>query len=105
MIPNHIQLKKIAAEIRHWQQANQTSYTIFYRQSGKIMGIYSVNEEDEVGILFVNKDYPNSDLILELIHQHCHTLNEEILVYTWNQEAIDAYEAIVPEFYSLVDLS
>ena len=104
MLSKKEQLKEIINEIKHWQQIKKVPHTIFYRQSGKVIGIYSVTETDESGILFVNKDYPDAALIVELIHQHCHVLNEEILVYTWKAKAIEAYESVVPQSYRLVDL-
>ncbi|MEA5510536.1 hypothetical protein VB715_12250 [Crocosphaera sp. UHCC 0190] len=91
-------------EIQYWQENSQIPYTIYYRKSGIIIGIYSRDELEESGILFVNKDYSDPALVLELIHHHCHILNEEILIYTWDAKAMEAYESVVPRFYRLVDL-
>jgi GTPase SAR1 family protein len=101
---DEIYIREIISEIQYWQQIGQDSYTVYYRKSGKIIGIYSGNEPEESGILFVNKDYSDPALVLELIHQHCHVLNEEIMIYTWDAKAIETYESVTPRFYRLVDL-
>ena len=58
MLSKKEQFRKTIAGINYWQDGKNFPHTIFYRQSAQVIGIYSVTEADESGILFVNKDYP-----------------------------------------------
>lgn len=79
-------------------------FTCYYRKAGKIIGSYFCGDEKDDFILFVNKDYPNPSLIIDLIDQHCHILNQEVLVYTLDDKGIMLYESVTPENYMIIDL-
>lgn len=97
-------IQEILEELARTEYRLEMPFTYYYRKAEKIIGSYFCGDEKEDFILFVNKDYPNPSLIIDLIDQHCHILNQEVLVYTLDDRGITLYESVTPENYMIIDL-
>lgn len=82
----------------------QRPLTCYYRKAGQIIASYFCGDKKDDFRLFINKDYPNKSLLIDLIDEHCHILNQDILVYTLDNESMNLYKTIEPTNFFVIDL-
>ena len=98
------EIQEILKKVEQPDSRLERPLTCYYRKAGKIIGSYFCGDEEEDFILFINKDYPNPSLIIDLINQHCQILNQEVLVYPLDEKGITLYETVTPKNYLMIDL-
>lgn len=95
-------------EIERRRETRQIPFTCFYVKEGELIGSYFCGDEQEKdSVLFLNKGYPDTVFLLNLIDQHCQYLEEEVKVYTLDtldRRETELYEKIRPKSSIFVNL-
>ena len=98
-------VREALKEVEDRRRIGQIPFTCFYRSRGKLIGSYFCGDDEEgETVLFVNKDYSDPALLVDLINQHCQFLNDEVRVYTLDARGIELYEMIHPQNSIFVEL-
>ena len=102
---NWSQVKRALAEVEERKRQGLIPFTCFYRRQGKLLGSYFCGDDEEGEfVLFVDKDYSEPAVIVDLISQHCQFLNDDVRVYTLDKPGIEMYEMVHPQNFICVEI-
>lgn len=83
-------------EIKERQEEGRIPFTCFYRRKGHLVGSYFCGDDEEGEfVLFLNKNYSNPTLLVNLISHHCQVLNNTVQVYALDRAAVELYQRVV----------
>lgn len=98
-------VREALEEVEERRRVGQIPFTCFYRRKGILIGSYFCGDDEEGEfVLFINKDYSDPALLVDLISQHCQFLNDEVGVYTLDARSTKLYGTVNPKNSISVEL-